>query len=141
MLRTSATEALKGVNQIIHAGDVGSREVLEALEAIAPVTAVRGNMDGGGYAKHLNPVEVVEAENISIYILHDLNQLDLDPVAAGFQVVVFGHSHRPAAMEKNGVLYLNPGSAGPRRFTLPVSLNIMTVQNGHFEHRFIQLEV
>jgi hypothetical protein len=140
MLRTSAVEALQGTDRIIHAGDIGSRAVLDALQEIAPVTAVRGNMDAGGYADPLNDREIVEAGGIFIYVLHDLNLLDLDPAAGAFQVVVFGHSHRPTAFEKNGVLYLNPGSAGPRRFSLPISIGIMTVEGGHFKHRFIALE-
>lgn len=122
LLRPEAVEALKGVELILHAGDVGGPEVLEALRAIAPVVAVRGNNDRGAWAEELPEWEVVEVGSSHVYVIHDLNEMDLSPAAAGFRVVVSGHSHKPLAEERRGVLYLNPGSAGPRRFKLPVTV-------------------
>jgi putative phosphoesterase len=122
LLRPEAVEGLRGVSRILHAGDVGTPEVLAALNGIAPVTAVRGNVDHGSWAARLPTSEVVEVEGISIYILHILAELDLKPEAAGFGIVVYGHSHVPSSEIKNGVLYFNPGSAGPRRFKLPVTV-------------------
>src|SRR5664279_2519756 len=121
LLRPEAVAALVGCDRILHAGDVGAPEILDALAKIAPVTAIRGNVDTAPWARRLAKTEVVEAGGISIYMLHDLGQLDLKPGTAGFRVVIFGHSHTPEIKEKNGVLYFNPGSAGPRRFHLPVS--------------------
>jgi len=122
LLRPEALQALEGSDLIIHAGDVGEPEILDELRAIAPVVAVRGNVDTGDWAMRLPEYEVVEREGVSIYVLHDVNQLDLDPVAAGLQAVISGHSHKPASHTLNGVLYLNPGSAGPRRFKLPITV-------------------
>jgi putative phosphoesterase len=122
LLRPEAVEALRGSDRILHAGDVGAPEILEALAQIAPVTAIRGNVDTEAWARTLPQIEVVEIGGVSIYMLHDLARLDLKPEAAGFRVVVYGHSHQPKIEEKNGVLYFNPGSAGPRRFNLPVSV-------------------
>ena len=122
LIRPEALQAMRGVDWIVHAGDVGNTAVLAALEKIAPVHAVRGNVDRGAWADQLAESCVVEMGGGLLYVLHDLNQLDLDPVAAGFSVVVFGHSHRPSAVWKEGVLYVNPGSAGPPRFDLPVTL-------------------
>jgi uncharacterized protein len=122
LLRPEALHALRGSNLIVHAGDVGDPEILEALGAIAPVIAIRGNVDTGAWASALPTTAVAEAGAALIYVLHDLNTLDLDPAAAGFQVVVSGHSHQPASAERAGVLYVNPGSAGPRRFALPVTV-------------------
>ena len=122
LLRPEALRALAGSDLIIHAGDVGSPEILDALRAVAPVVAVRGNMDTGAWASVLPATAVAEAGSTLIYVLHDLNELDLDPVAAGFGVVVSGHSHQSASGERNGVFYVNPGSAGPRRFKLPVTV-------------------
>ncbi len=120
LLRPEAVEALCGSDRILHAGDVGAGDIIEKLAQFAPVTAVRGNIDTGAWAKSLPETEVVDA-GVSIYMLHDLARLDLKPEATGFRVVVYGHSHHPKIEEKNGVLYFNPGSAGPRRFKLPVS--------------------
>ena len=122
LLRPEASEALKGSELIIHAGDIGGAEVIEALRRIAPVVAVRGNNDRGAWAEEFAEYEVVELGETFVYVLHDLNELNLSPSAAGFRVVVSGHSHKPLAEERRGVLYLNPGSAGPRRFKLPVTL-------------------
>ena len=113
---------MRGSEHIIHAGDIGAAEILEKLATIAPVTAIRGNVDIGAWARKLPETEVVERGGISIYVLHNLAELDLKPEAAGFHVVISGHSHVPKQETKNGVLYLNPGSAGPRRFKLPVSV-------------------
>lgn len=122
LLRPQALRALEGSELIVHAGDVGDPKILEALKTIAPVFAVRGNVDTQPWAKALPETEAVEIDGATIYVLHDVHALDLDPVAAGFQIIVSGHSHQPGTAEKNGVLYVNPGSAGPRRFNLPVTL-------------------
>jgi putative phosphoesterase len=129
-LRPEAIEALRGSDHIIHAGDVGSPEILEKLSSIAPVTAVRGNVDKGAWSRKLPEAEVLELGGVSIYVLHDLAQLDLKPKAAGFAAVVSGHSHVPKQEMRDGVLYFNPGSAGPRRFKLPVSMGRLIVENG-----------
>ena len=126
LMRREALAALEGCELIIHAGDVGAPEILEQLRAIAPVVAVRGNVDEGVWAEQLPMTAVVEARSARIYVLHDLQQLDLDatgdPTGSNFNIVVSGHSHKAGRWEKNGVLYLNPGSAGPRRFRLPVTV-------------------
>ena len=122
LLRPEAVEALKGSELIIHAGDVGAPEILEALGRIAPVVAVRGNVDTAPWARTLPVTEVVEAGGSLLYVLHQVDHLDLDPGAAGFAAVIYGHSHKPSAEIRRGVLFLNPGSAGPRRFNLPVTL-------------------
>jgi putative phosphoesterase len=141
LLRPEAVEALRGSDRILHAGDVGDPEILEALAQIAPVTAVRGNVDTGSWARTLREAEVVEAGGVSIYILHDLGQLDLKPEAAEFRVVVYGHSHQPKIEEKNGVLYFNPGSAGPRRFHLPVSVGRLVAAMGKVKAEVIELKI
>jgi putative phosphoesterase len=122
LLRPEAVRALAGSDVIIHAGDVGGPEILDALRAVAPVVAVRGNVDTGAWASALPGTAVAEVCGTLIYVLHDLNELDLDPAAAGFGVVVSGHSHQPASAERGGVLFVNPGSAGRRRFKLPVTV-------------------
>ena len=127
LFRPEALEALRGSEHIIHAGDVGNPEILEKLAALAPLTAIRGNIDKGPWARKLPETEVVELGGVSIYVLHDLAQLDLKPEAAGFRVVVSGHSHTPNQETRNGVLYFNPGSAGPRRFKLPVCVGKLLV--------------
>ena len=130
LLRPEAIEALRGSEHIIHAGDVGSPEILEKLSAIAPVTAVRGNIDKAAWARKLPETQVLELGGISIYVLHDRAKLDLNPKAAGFAVVVSGHSHVPKQETCDGVLYFNPGSAGPQRFKLPVSLGRLILEDG-----------
>jgi len=130
LLRPEAIEALRGSDHIIHAGDVGSPEILDQLTAIAPLTAVRGNVDKGPWSRKLPESEVLELVSITIYVLHDLVQLDLKPEAAGFQVVVSGHSHVPKMETRDGVLYFNPGSAGPRRFKLPLSVGRLILESG-----------
>jgi len=140
LLRPEAVEALRGSDRILHAGDVGAPEILEALAQLAPVTAVRGNVDTDAWARSLPKTEVVEADGVSIYILHDLGQLDLKPEAAGFQVVVYGHTHQPKIVEKNGLLYFNPGSAGPRRFHLSVSVGRLLVEAGKVRAELVELK-
>ena len=140
LLRPEAVEALRGSDRILHAGDIGAPEILEAVAKIAPVTAVRGNVDTGSWARALPETDVVEAGGASIYILHDRGQLDLKPEAAGFRVVIYGHSHQPTMEEKNGVLYFNPGSAGPRRFRLPVSLGRLMIAGGKVRSELVELK-
>lgn len=122
LLREQAVRALRGSDLILHAGDVGSPEILESLKQIAPVVAVRGNVDEGPWANALPTTEVIEAAAATIYMLHILKDLDLNPKASGFSIVVSGHTHKPVEERKDGVLFVNPGSAGPRRFQLPVTL-------------------
>ena len=122
LLRPEAFDALRGSDHIIHAGDIGDPDILHVLEEIAPVTAVRGNCDREGWAACFNATEVVEIGALAIYVIHDLAQLDLEPAAAGIHVVISGHSHQPKSERRDGVLFVNPGSAGPRRFALPVSV-------------------
>jgi len=122
VLRQEALRALEGSHIIIHAGDVGDPSILESLKEIAPVFAVRGNVDTEPWARTLPETEVVEEGGATLYVLHDVHALDLDPAAAGFQIVVSGHSHKPAREERGGVVFVNPGSAGPRRFDLPVTI-------------------
>ena len=130
MLRPEAMAALRGAEHIIHAGDVGKPEILQQLGEIAPVTAVRGNIDKGTWALKLPETQVVELSGITIYVLHDLGTLDLKPQAAGFEVVISGHSHVPKQELRDGVLYFNPGSAGPRRFKLPITVGRIFIENG-----------
>ena len=125
LLRPEALSALSGVELILHAGDVDRPEILDALRRVAPVSGVRGNVDRGAWASHLPLTDVVATDGGDIYMLHDLGGLDLDPVAAGIAAVVYGHSHRHEVRYQDGVLYLNPGSAGPRRFDLPVTLALL----------------
>ena len=141
LLRPEATDALKGSDLIVHAGDVGSAEILEQLRAIAPTFAVRGNVDTGAWAKTLPMTEVVAAGALHLYVLHDLATLDLNPRAAGFAAVIYGHSHRPSVETRGGVLYLNPGSVGPRRFTLPIAMAKLRVIDDRLSHEMIELHV
>jgi uncharacterized protein len=141
LLRPEATAFLRGSDFLIHAGDIGDAAILKDLAAIAPLTAVRGNNDKGPWAASVRDAEVLRVEDVLIYVIHDLTQLDLDPAAAGFQVVVSGHSHRPSVEEKGGVLYLNPGSAGPRRFKLPIAAADLEVRGNSIRARITELEV
>ncbi len=125
LLRPETMAALAGVDHILHAGDVGDPAILDALTTIAPLTAIRGNIDRSGVCAALPPTEMVDLGGSTIYMLHSLHDLDLDPVAAGIAIVVSGHSHQPIIERRKGVLYLNPGSAGPRRFSLPVSIGFL----------------
>jgi len=131
---------LRGSQHIIHAGDVGSPEILEKLSSVAPLTAVRGNVDKEAWALKLPETEVLEVGGVSIYVLHDLAQMDLKPKAAGFAVVVSGHSHAPKQETRDGVLYFNPGSAGPRRFKLPVSVGRLIVEGEGVTGELVTIE-
>lgn len=139
LVRPAAVVALEACELIVHAGDIGGPEVLATLGKLAPVRAVRGNNDRGDWANGLPADDVVEAGGLLLYVLHDRGELDLDPAAAGFQVVVTGHSHRPAHELRDGVHYINPGSAGPRRFGLPVTLAELELVDGAPQVRFIDL--
>ena len=139
LLRPEAIAALRGCDHIIHAGDVGAPEILEELAALAPLTAIRGNIDKAAWARKLPETEVLNFHRISIYILHDLAQLDLKPQAAGFQVVISGHSHVPKQETRDGVLYFNPGSAGPRRFNLPVTIGRLILKDEKVTGELIDL--
>ena len=139
LLRPKALSALEGSDLIIHAGDVGKPGIIEQLRAVAPVVAVRGNIDKDTWAAQLPMTAVVEAHSIRIYVLHDIHQLDVDPLASGFQIVVSGHSHKPGQTERSGVLYLNPGSAGPRRFRLPITLARLDLRRLPWSVEFIDL--
>ncbi len=139
LLRPEALRALEGSDLIIHAGDVGDPAILDALAALAPVVAVRGNVDTGAWASALPHTAVAAAGSIQIYVLHDLHELDLVPTAAGLHVVVSGHSHKPARSERDGVLYINPGSAGPRRFKLPVTIARLNVAQLPLDVEFVRL--
>jgi putative phosphoesterase len=141
LLRPEALRALAGADLIVHAGDVGSPEVLEALRTVAPVVAVRGNNDRAPWASALAETEVVESGGRTLYVLHDLKTLDLDPRAAGFDAVIAGHSHQPRIERRDGVLYLNPGSAGPRRFRLPIALAWLDVDAARIDAEIVQLDV
>ena len=141
LVRPEALRALAGAELIVHAGDVGGPGVLDALRALAPLVAIRGNNDRGAWAEALAGREVVEHGGRSLYLLHDLGELDLDPRAAGFDAVIAGHSHRPRIEWRDGVLYLNPGSAGPRRFRLPVSVARLEVGARGLEAEILTLDV
>jgi putative phosphoesterase len=139
LLRPEATAFLHGSDFIVHAGDIGGVSVLANLAAVAPVTAVRGNNDSGDWAKGVPEFEVLQAGEILVYVLHDLSKLDLDPEAAGFQVVVSGHSHRPSIEQRGRVLYVNPGSAGPRRFKLPIAAAELQISGSSIRIRIVEL--
>jgi hypothetical protein len=139
LLRPEALSALRGSDHIIHVGDVGDLAILDRLNQIAPVTAVRGNVDREAWAKKIPETAVLEVEGISIYVLHILDQLDLKPEAAAFSAVIYGHSHVPKQETRNGVLYFNPGSAGPKRFNLPVSIGKLVVRKGRIEAEVLDL--
>jgi uncharacterized protein len=141
LMRPQALDALRGCDLIIHAGDVGSPEVLDALRAIAPTIAVRGNVDAGAWAASLPTTELVEAGEVLIHVLHDVSELDFDPGEAGFAAVVFGHSHKPLIDRRKGVLFLNPGSAGPRRFKLPIAVGRIGLRGREMHPEIIELQV
>lgn len=141
LVRPEALRVLAGADLIVHAGDVGDPAVLEALRAVAPVVAVRGNNDHGPWAAALAETEVVETAGRSLYVLHDLKTLDLDPRAAGFDAVIAGHSHQPRIERRDGVLYVNPGSAGPRRFRLPIAVAWLAVELAGLDAEIVQLDV
>src|SRR5258706_3459261 len=139
LMRQEALTALKGTDLIIHAGDVGKPGIIEQLRAVAPVVAVRGNVDKGAWASQLPMTAIAEAGSALIYVLHDIQQLDLDPAAAEFNIVVSGHSHKPNHTERAGVMYLNPGSAGPRRFHLPITVARVDLRRSPWSVEFVHL--
>ena len=139
MLRPQAVAFLRGSDFIVHAGDVGDGALLDELRELAPVTVVRGNNDKGAWADSLAATEVLTVGEVAIYVLHDVAELDLDPAAAGFGAVVFGHSHRPVTETRDGVLYVNPGSAGPRRFKLPISVGELRIEGSAITPRHVEL--
>jgi putative phosphoesterase len=138
LLRPEAAVFLRGSDLIVHAGDICDRAVLDALAVIAPTTAVRGNNDRGAWADALRESELIEVGGIVLYAIHDVASIDIDPEAAGVRVVVSGHSHRPGAEERGGVLFVNPGSAGPRRFRLPISTAELKVEGREVSVRFVE---
>jgi len=141
LVRPQALAALAGVDRIIHAGDIGGADVLAALRALAPVTAVRGNNDRQPWAEAIPERETITVGRARIHVLHDVKELRLDPVANGMHAVIAGHSHRPRIERRHGVLFLNPGSAGPRRFTLPVSVARLRVEEDRLEPEIVELHV
>lgn len=139
LLRPSVLEQLQGVDHILHGGDVGPESILADLRKIAPVTVVRGNVDREPWCSRIRTYELIEFEQVKVWMIHDLAQLDLMPESAGISLVVYGHSHAPSCEVKNGVTYLNPGSIGPRRFSLPISMARMKVSGAHYEIELIKL--
>ena len=140
-MRPEALAALRGCDHIIHGGDICGAEVLEALAAIAPVSAVRGNNDQGEWAERLPEAAALAFGAVRVYVIHDIAGLAMDPAAEGFHAVVSGHSHKPAVVRRDGVLYVNPGSAGPRRFTLPVSVGFLQVALDQVRAELVELDV
>ncbi len=141
LLRAEARRFLAGCDYIIHGGDVGGAAVLEDLEALAPVIAVRGNNDRESWAKRLRETELVRLGGVFVYIIHDLSQLDIDPAALGIRAIVSGHSHKPLLEERAGILHINPGSCGPRRFKLPISIGELLVEGSNVRARIVELAV
>ncbi|MDA0823869.1 MAG: metallophosphoesterase family protein [Proteobacteria bacterium] len=141
LVRAEARERLRGVDLIIHAGDIGSLQVIEQLQEIALVKAIRGNIDKGPWADQFPQDEVIEIGAATLYVLHNLSDIAIDPMAAGFQAVISGHSHRPKIDRKDGVLYINPGSAGPRRFKLPIALAMLTIKRGKLTAAIEELSI
>lgn len=139
LLRPEALRRLRGVDRIVHAGDIGTPDVLRALEAIAPVTAVRGNNDRGAWARALPETTTLTVEDARLYVLHDVNTLAVDPRRAALAAVIAGHSHKPALLDRDGVLFLNPGSIGPRRFTLPIAMALLMVRGAAIRARIVYL--
>ncbi len=140
LLRPEAIEGLRGVDHILHAGDVGKPHILDQLRELAPLTAIRGNIDKGETWRNLLPAtEAVELDGKWFYLIHDLKDLDLDPQAAGMDVIISGHSHKPTVRKNDGILYLNPGSAGPRRFSLPVTLARIQTQHPDWDIEIVRL--
>jgi uncharacterized protein len=139
LLRPEVMAALQGTDLIIHAGDVGRLDILAELQTIAPVVAIKGNIDTGDWAAELPETAIAEVNGESIYVLHDVHELTLDTAAAGCRMVVSGHSHQPGQTERDGVLYVNPGSAGPRRFRLPVTIALVDVSETKWRVSFVEL--
>lgn len=140
LLRPEALKAMAGAELIVHAGDIGKPQVLQQLGTIAPVHAVRGNTDRESWARHLPGTQAIQVGGVWLYVIHDLGGMDLDPVAAGFRVVISGHSHRPSVRDVGGVLFLNPGSAGPRRLDLPVSVARLSVRGNQLQATLVELD-
>lgn len=141
LLRPEALAALQGCDHIVHAGDIGDAGILQALAVIAPVTAVRGNNDEGAWAQDLPETQRLTLAGVTLYVIHDIGTLPIDPAAAGVQVVVYGHSHRPVVETRGGVLYVNPGSAGRRRFSLPIAVGELTLEPDGVSARILPLEI
>jgi putative phosphoesterase len=142
LLRPEALDYLKGSDLIIHAGDIGRPEILTKLAKLAPVTVVRGNIDTAPWALSIPETDVLTVgSSTHVYVLHEIDALNIDPAAAGFQVVVYGHSHKPTRWQKEGVLYVNPGSAGPRRFSLPISIGCLTIDKGRVSVALNELDI
>jgi hypothetical protein len=141
LLRPQALESLQGSDFIIHAGDICDAAVLEQLTVLAPVTAVRGNNDRGAWADAIPDTNVLQAGATLLYVIHNIDEIDIDPGAAGFHAVIYGHSHKPMIEEKHGVLFVNPGSAGPRRFSLPISTGQLLISGSRIAPRLITLKV
>jgi len=140
LLRPQALRRLRGVDRIVHAGDIGSPEVLRALRAVAPVTAVRGNNDRGAWARALPATAVLVVGQVRLYVLHDIKTLAVDPRATAIAAVIAGHSHKPALADRDGVLFMNPGSIGPRRFTLPIAMGFLTVRGTSVRGKIVYLD-
>jgi putative phosphoesterase len=140
LLRPQALRRLRGVDRIVHAGDIGGAEVLRALERVAPVTAVRGNNDRGAWARRLPETAILKVGRVRLYVLHDVKALDVDPRAAALAAVIAGHSHKPGLADRDGVLFMNPGSIGPRRFTLPIAMGFLTVRGARVRGRIVHLD-
>jgi len=141
LLRPEALAFLRGCDRIVHGGDIGRAEILEQLAGIAPVTAVRGNNDRGAWARALPETTTLTVEDARLYVLHDVKALAVDPRRAALAAVIAGHSHKPAAIDRDGVLFLNPGSIGPRRFTLPIAMALLTVRGAVVRARIVYLDV
>lgn len=141
LVRPEALAGLAGSGLIVHAGDVGGPEVLDALRKIAPVVAVRGNNDRGPWANALAETEIVHAGGVRLYVIHDVAAMDLDPARAGFAAVIAGHSHKPRCEERGGVLWFNPGSAGPRRFKLPIAIGRLEISLGRVSGEIVELRI
>ncbi|HEV2673878.1 MAG TPA: metallophosphoesterase family protein [Aliidongia sp.] len=141
LLRPEAIEALRGSDVIIHAGDIGDPAILTELARLAPVTAIRGNIDKAAWAASIPETEAIGVGGLLIYVIHNLADLDLDPAVAGFRVVVHGHSHQPGLKDAGGVMFVNPGSAGPRRFQLPISVGRLSIEDGRVEVELAEIEL
>ncbi len=141
LIRPESLRALRGAELIIHAGDIGKPDVIETLKSIAPVVAIRGNNDREKWARKFPETAVVEVGKVRIYVIHNIKEIKIDPSAAGFQVVISGHSHRPSVLSRGGVLFLNPGSAGPRRFKLPVAVARLSIKGESVSARIVELAV
>lgn len=141
LLRPQALAALHGVDLIIHSGDIGNPEVLQALKKIAPLVAVKGNIDRDPWAERLPETRTLKIDNVRIFVIHNVNEIDFNPAARSYHVVVSGHSHKPSVATRDGVLFVNPGSAGPRRFKLPVALGKLRVAAGQASAELVELRL